>query len=149
MDPQLLEQFLEDVLLFEEIPTTTFRKRLAAAGTPPPGDLRGLLELLADMNVVVAQTNHLDDAELYARLQATLDEPMQFPANPDTVMYLKAADDEETYLRYYATDEERAEWGRDFPASPLPPRQTPSYDRDRTMPLPRRERSRRAAGSRS
>jgi hypothetical protein len=39
-------------------------------------------------------------------------------------------------LRYYADDEVRKDWAKDFPDSELPPHETPPYDRDRLLPRP-------------
>lgn len=49
-------------------------------------------------------------------------------------------EDEGIYLRYYADDVTRAEWQRDSPETPIPPKEKPPYDRDRLMPVPRRDR---------
>jgi hypothetical protein len=146
MDPDLLEEFLEDVLDFDDMPSTTLRERLTESG-PPPDDLWGLLERLADINVVVEMTDHLSDAELLEYLQSTLDEPMVFPSHPDTVTHLEAgsSEDEGIYLRYYADDVTRAEWQRASPETPIPPKEKPPYDRDRLMPEPRRDREMAAA----
>jgi hypothetical protein len=146
MDPDLLEEFLEDVLDFDDMPSTTLRERLTESG-PLLGDLWGLLERLADINVVVEMTDHLSDAELLEYLQSTLDEPMVFPSHPDTVTHLEAgsSEDEGIYLRYYADDMTRAEWQRASPETPIPPKEKPPYDRDRLMPEPRRDREMAAA----
>jgi len=42
-------------------------------------------------------------------------------------------EDNEIYLRYYADDEYREQWHRDF-GDPLPPKEKPPYDRDRFLP---------------
>lgn len=141
MDPDLLEEFMEDVLDFDDMPSTTLRERLTESG-PPPDDLWGLLERLADINIVVEMTDHLSDDELLAYLHSTLDEPMVFPSQPDTVTHLEAGNvaDEGIYLRYYADDVTRAEWQRDSPEAAIPPKEKPPYDRDQFMPLPRRDR---------
>jgi len=141
MDPDLLEEFLEDVLDFDDMPSTTLRERLTECG-PPPDDLWGLLERLADINVVVDGTDHLSDAELLEYLQLTLDEPMVFPSHPDTVIHLETGnfEDPDIFLRYYADDVTRAQWKQDFPEMTIPPKETPPYDRDRLLPEPRRDR---------
>jgi hypothetical protein len=141
MDPDLLEEFLEDVLDFDDLPTMTLRERLTESG-PLPDDLWKLLERLADINVVVEMTDHLSDAELLAYLHSTLDEPMVFPSQPDTVTHLEAgsSEDEGINLRYYADDMTRAEWQRHSPETPIPPKEKTPYDRDRFMPTPRRDR---------
>jgi len=42
-------------------------------------------------------------------------------------------EDNEMYLRYYASDEEREEWRRQF-NEPLPPKMRSAFDRDRFLP---------------
>jgi hypothetical protein len=39
-------------------------------------------------------------------------------------------------MRYYADDKERARWRKQFPDFPMPPRESPPYDRDRRLPQP-------------
>lgn len=43
-------------------------------------------------------------------------------------------EDNQIYLRYYATEDERADWKRQFPEDELPSRAKPPYDRDRLLP---------------
>jgi hypothetical protein len=42
-------------------------------------------------------------------------------------------DDSETYLRYYADEETRERWAREF-GCVLPPKEKLPYDRDRLLP---------------
>ena len=39
-------------------------------------------------------------------------------------------EDNQAYLKYYASDEERARWKADFPDEQLPPRKQPQYKRE-------------------
>ena len=41
-------------------------------------------------------------------------------------------EDNEIYLRYYAGDDDRERWHREF-GDPLPPKENPPYDRDRFL----------------
>lgn len=125
----------------DDIPETTLRKRLIESGAPPPDDLRLLLERLADINVVIEWTDHLDDAALFAQLQDKLDEPINLPDDPATVTHLDFCNgDDDAYLRYYADDVIRARLLEDYPDDPMPPKEPPPYDRDRFMPKARRDR---------
>jgi hypothetical protein len=37
-------------------------------------------------------------------------------------------------MRYYADEEYRKQWGKDFPDFEMPPRESPPYDRDKDLP---------------
>ena len=41
------------------------------------------------------------------------------------------------WLRYYADEEDRQRWRKDFPDDDIPPRETPPHDRDRHLPRAR------------
>ena len=43
-------------------------------------------------------------------------------------------EDIDIWLTYYADDDSRAQWRRDFPDAEIPERKTPPYDRDRLLP---------------
>ena len=38
------------------------------------------------------------------------------------------------HMRYYADDRDRADWRKEFPEFPMPPKEKPPYDRDRHLP---------------
>ena len=40
------------------------------------------------------------------------------------------------WLKYYADEETRVQWARDFPDMVVPPHENPPYDRDRQLPKP-------------
>jgi hypothetical protein len=117
----------------------SLRERLAARDCAPPYDLWKLIAYLAEMNIVIENTNHLDDAALLEFLVAFLEEPVVFPDLPDLVMHIDvlgsgSEEDINLYLRYYASDDDRQEWMREFPAYDMPPRRMPPFDRDRFLP---------------
>lgn len=146
LDDDMCELFLRDILLFEEGPRTTFREYF---GDDVPQDLPGLIERLASMNIVIENTDHLDDATLLARLEKYLDEGVYVPCSPETITHIDmtgGGSDEEiaAYLRYFADDEYRAWWTRDFPDYDMPPRERPPYDRDRFLPKAEELRARSA-----
>ncbi len=104
-----------------------------------PRVLMSLIDRLAEIGVFLRSTDHLSDRELY-----------EFLAHGDLLRAHNALlpgrfvfcdvigggseEDNEIYLRYYANEDERADWKREFPDYELPPREKPSYDRDRLLP---------------
>ena len=92
-----------------------------------------------DIGMVVESTDHLSDAELYRFLvdDALLHETIISVAGGGTwhISPIGGGSEEDNaiYLRYYADDDYRARWHRDFGA-PLPPNEKPPYDRGRLLP---------------
>jgi hypothetical protein len=43
-------------------------------------------------------------------------------------------EDNQPYLKYYADDEEREQWHRDYPEDSIPDHVDPPYDRDQYLP---------------
>ncbi len=110
---------------------------------PSDGDLPraliGLIERLADTGVFVRSTDHLSDRELYGFLVQSDVLRAHRALLPDSfvtcdVIGGASEEDNAIYLRYYASDEDRTEWKRDFPDEELPAREKPPYDRDRFLP---------------
>jgi hypothetical protein len=138
-DEEMRESFLRHVLAFEDEPETTIRARFAASGYDAPQDLWTLIGRLAELNIVIEQTDHLDDAALYGFLLGFLDEPLHLLSDPETIMHIDLVgsgsdEDNAVFFRYYASDEEREHWMREFPDETLPPRERPPHDRDRLLP---------------
>lgn len=123
----------------DDTPRVTLHQLLAAGGCAPPRDLWKLIARLAEMNIVLENTNHLDDDALLEFLLSFLDEPIAFPDLPGLVMHIDvigggSQEDIDLYLRYYASDADREEWRREFPNHQMPPRRVPPFDRDRFLP---------------
>ena len=155
LPPLIAEQFLKRVIAFETAPTTTNYDQLIADGVPVPtpaavsdGDIGAVLwrviTALATHRTFLERTDHLSDRALYAVLwHHVLHE--EIAVIPDEVEGEYHVDipcnegDPTNYLTYYASNEERAEWRRDFPDAAVPPRQLPAFDRDRHLPQPHRE----------
>lgn len=138
-DEEMHESFLRRVLAFEDEPETIIRARFAACGYDVPHDLWTLIGRLAELNIVIERTDHLDDAALYEFLLAFLDEPLHLPNDPETITHIDLVgsgsdEDNALFFRYYASDEEREYWMREFPGETLPPRVCPPHDRDRLLP---------------
>lgn len=115
-------------------PTTTLRKLLEKSG-PVPTELWPLLQRLADINVTVESTDHLDDAALYAYLiEQQLDQPTEDLTGTGGVLHIDviggfSEEDIDIYLRYYADDQTRTDY------TDPPAKETPPFDRDQHMPL--------------
>jgi hypothetical protein len=138
-DDDMRESFLRHVLEFEDAPETTIRAQLAAHGHEVPDDLWPLIGHLAELNVVIERTNHLDDTALREFLLELLDQPVPVSNDPGTIMHVDVVgsgsdEDNALFFRYYASDEEREHWMREFPDETLPPRERPPHDRDRFLP---------------
>jgi hypothetical protein len=86
---------------------------------------------LYDKRIVLDFTDHLSDRELYTLiLRDILPSPEKKLNLPDHFLHWDCAGDEETWLRFYASEAERGTWaGEDWEGS-LPPRDTPRHRRD-------------------
>lgn len=98
-----------------------------------------MLDALFDLGVVIEETDHLSDRECYRWLVGdALREEMLFSSG-DGHWHVSpiggcSEEDIEIYLRYYADEEYRQQWARDFGVA-LPPHETPPFDRDRLLGL--------------
>lgn len=129
-----------------DIPLEVLRGRGIDIPENPPGEdgalrarLWEIIEGMADIGMVLENTDHLSDLELYRFLvdDALLEETV-LPMGPGGFWHLSpigsgSKEDNEIYLRYYADDEYREMWRRDF-GIVLPPREKPPCDRDRLLP---------------
>jgi hypothetical protein len=152
--PEIAEQFWENVLAYESAEKTCHFIQLEELGIdlPPPEELddaaltKKLWEVihgLARINVFLSQTDHWSDRELYEHMwHETLREiTMNLPADSgwtSHIDFLSSGSDEDNYLylKYYADDEWREQWRRDFPNDPIPDHVDPPYDRDSKLPAP-------------
>lgn len=150
-DPKVEETFLEHVLALEThgfvCPFETLVKNGYDLPSPEKLDdssltakLWELINALARHRLFLYSTDHLSDRELYTWLwsDALREELMGFglPFGNCHLDVLGGCSEEDIVLsmRYYTNDEERARWARDFPDFPMPPREKPPFDRDRTLP---------------
>ena len=126
-----------------EIPLEVLRAEGIDIPAVPPEDaavlrakLFEIIEAMFEIGIVVEQTDHLSDAELYRFLvgDALLEETMISTGGGGAWHISPVRDDDsETYLRYYADDETRERWHREF-GCVLPPKEKLPYDRDRLLP---------------
>ena len=149
--------FVRKMELFENGPTTTNFAQLIAQGIQLPdpesiGDadisakLWEVIVGLSRLRVYLDQTDHLGDRELYATLwrdvlrtdTSAIDE-IGFNTH---VALLSSGSEEETevYLRYYADEDERRGWVKEFSDYDLPPHEDPPHNRDPILPRPGHER---------
>jgi hypothetical protein len=151
---EVREQFWQRVMAFEDGPFTTDFERLREAGIdlPEPASLTDeqlpaklweVIEALAELRVFLLSTDHLSDRQLYDVLwRETLHHEIPIEVGePDTEggwhADLTATGSEEgtrTWLRYYADEETREHWRRDWPEYDIPEREDPPFDRDRHLP---------------
>jgi hypothetical protein len=126
-----------------DVPLEVLRTRGMDIPKEPPADeaalrakLFELIEGMYGIGIVVEQTDHLSDAELYRFLvdDALLEETI-ISIGGGGAWHISPVRDEDNdvYLRYYADDETRERWHREFGAV-LPPKETLPYDRDRLLP---------------
>jgi hypothetical protein len=150
--PELAEQFWSNVLAYESAKRTCHFMQLEERGIalPAPEELDDaeltaklweVIHALAGMNVFLSQTDHWSDRELYKHMwhetlrEITMDLP---PSSGWThhIDFLSSGSDEdnELHLKYYADEEWREQWRRDFPNDVIPPHVDPPYDRDSKLP---------------
>lgn len=106
-----------------------------------PGHLWELLHNLACRGFYVQHTDHLSDRELYAEIwEHGLTDLSLLPGKCQTggwfhdVIGSGGREDEDIYLSYYATDQERHKHAAEFPEEPLPPRKSLVSHRDWRLP---------------
>jgi len=126
-----------------DIPLEFLRQRGLDIPALPPDDeaelrakLQELFEEMFEIGIVVDSIDHLSDRDLYRYL---VDDVLLVEMMLSTsvgghwnVSPIGGGSDEDNdiYLRYYADDEDREQWRRDF-GDPLPPKEEPPYGRDR------------------
>lgn len=148
------EEFLRHVLEYETQEPVSLLTWLAKSGieVPDPDQLDDqtlsikLQEVIYGMAYVGAyllHTNHLSDRELYEFLSDCLtEEVVLFPENPDYAYIIDmiggvesgSDEDIQTYLKYYANEQQRVKWGHDWPGDKIPKHEDPPFDRDRFLP---------------
>ena len=149
---EMEESFWEHVVDYEEAPWTTHFHQLESAGVslPPPDSLNDqeltaklweVIQKLALLQVFIEQTDHLSDRELYQHLwaESLREETKALPLSADSAWHIQmlgsgSEEDNQLYLKYYADDEWRRHWHKDFPSDPIPEHEDPPYDRDRLLP---------------
>jgi hypothetical protein len=102
------------------------------------GRLWGVIAAMSEIGMYLESTNHLSDRELYRYLVTdALIEETVLPLSSDGGWHISpiggfSEEDLQIYYRYYADEEDRRFAAED--GEPMPPRETPPYDRDRLLP---------------
>jgi hypothetical protein len=152
--PEITEQFWEQVVAYEKAPWTTNFKQLGEAGMelPAPETLNDeqltkklweVIHGLALLRVFLEDTNHLSDRELYTELWSDMlrEEVKAVPLDEDGAYHVSplggcSEEDVHLYLKYYADEQWRRDWQKEYPEETLPDHEDPPYDRDRFLPRP-------------
>lgn len=143
-----LDRFLDDPNDGGTVPLDVLAER--GVMMPPSADLddRALsrtlwqtIAAMASIGIYLESTDHLSDRQLYdfLREDALRELTLLFPDDPAHGEHIDpiggcSEEDIQIYLRYYADDETRDQWAKDFPGDPLPRKETPPFDRDRLLP---------------
>ena len=149
---EIEEKFWEQVIAYEraklEVPFDLLVKGGMTLPAPEElGDVELTLKLwelirgMALLGVYMDFTDHLSDRELYTSLWKDLlrEETMLLPNDPNFACHIDpigSGSEEENlvYLKYYADEEYRHEWAKDWPDDPLPEHEPLPFDRDRYLP---------------
>jgi len=152
MPADMEEEFLRQVLEYENAEPTTLFRLLENSGLdiPQPDQLdddavtiklKEIVERMATLGAYLLHTDHLTDRELYVYLFADglREEAVLFPENPSYAYMIDLTGsgsdaDNQIYLKYYADEEHRQQWARDWPDDHLPEHEDPPFDRDRFLP---------------
>jgi hypothetical protein len=117
---------------------------------PPPDQLddaalvvklKEIVERMASLGAYLLHTNHLSERALYEYLyhDGLREEAVLFPENP-TYAYMiditgsGSDEDNQIFLKYYAGEDYRRRWAKDWPGDPMPEHEDPPFDRDRYLP---------------
>jgi hypothetical protein len=90
---------------------------------------------LYDQGVLIEQTDHLSDRELYVELLAFCAGPhLTFPEDPYSNLHWSpiggcSEEDMVIHHRFYANEEDRQRWAKEFPEDEIPPSELPPYPR--------------------
>jgi hypothetical protein len=152
--PEIEEKFWEHVLAYEQAKPVSLFDMLVRNGLalPAPDEMDDtqltaklweVINAMALLGTYLESTDHLSDRELYADLWIDLlrEETVLMPDNPNFACHLDvigsgSEEDVQIYLKYYADEEWRVQWARDWPDDPMPAHEDPPFDRDRRLPRP-------------
>lgn len=152
MPPDLAESFWGNVLAYESAEETCRFIQLVEKGVelPEPNSLDDaavtaklweVIHALAGMDVFLSRTDHWNDRELYEQLwhDALREIVVDLPPGSGWTHHIDflstgSNEDNQLYLKYYADEEWRETWRRDFPDDAIPDHVDPPYDRDSKLP---------------
>ncbi len=152
-DPKdLEEEFWDNVAAYDSEEPRPLSTVLTETGVtlPAPEELDDtriaaklweLINKLALLGTFLHNTNHLSDRELYETLwREELREPaVLLPGNASYSYHIDmvGSGSEEhmhLYMKYYAAEDERRSWLKEWPKDELPEHEDPPHDRDRRLP---------------
>ena len=152
MSHELRGQFWERVVAYEESEWITSFELLVQGGMAlsAPEELNDsqltvklweVIRGLAMLHMFLYSTDHLSDRELYEELwheELRVENP-NMPIDENSACHIDLVssgceEESELYLRYYADEEIRNQWAKDWPNDIIPAHETPPYDRDRYLP---------------
>jgi len=152
MPADMEEEFLRHVLEYETAEQISLLRLLENSGlevaAPETLDddtlkikLKEIVDRMSMLGSYLLHTNHLSDRDLYEYLyhEALREETVLFPENPSYAYMIDltgsgSEDDNQTYLKYYADEQYRRQWGHDWPDDRMPEHEEPPFDRDRFLP---------------
>ena len=152
MSQELREQFWERVVAYEEAEWITSFELLVQGGmellapeelddTQLTAKLWEVIRGLAMLRMFLYSTDHLSDREQYEELwhEVLREENPVMTINENSACHIDlvgsgSEEDIELYLRYYADEETRHCWAKDWPNDVMPTHETPPYDRDLHLP---------------
>jgi len=151
---EVQEQFKKNVDAFEQAKWGQPFQILVESGIslPPHGELADtelnsklweVINALALMGVYLEHTDHLSDRELYILLlgDVLLEEMVFQSGDMNLTCHIDligsgSEDDNNIYLKYYAGEDDRTLWVKEFPDESVPGREQLPFDRDRHLPKP-------------
>lgn len=135
-------EFLTAILAWEKAPVLPIREWFSPPLSPPRADqlseaelhdvLWDIIQKLASKRIFLDFTDHLSDAHLYRLVVRDIlpsqEKMVDLPTNCLYFNCAEADNDPETWLRYYASEEERLGW-TEATGQPLPPVEVSPYPR--------------------
>ena len=95
------------------------------------------------MGAYLEHTDHLSDRELYILLwgDVLLEEIVFQSGDMNLACHIDligsgSEEDNNIYLKYYADEDDRTLWVKEFPGESVPSRERLPFDRDRQLPKP-------------
>jgi hypothetical protein len=152
MPADVEEEFLRHILEYETAEQITIFSALENLGVDVPlptllddstlaTKLEEVIERLASLNVFLLHTNHLSDRELYHYLyrDGLREQVVLFQKNSTDFHVIDligsgSDEDNQLYLKFYASEKDRVKWANDSPTDPIPEHEDPPFDRDRFLP---------------
>lgn len=143
MPTSLENEFLASLLAWESAPVLPIHQwfdpplRLKPVGALTDQQVEESLHQVVDQlhqkHIVLECTQHLSDRQLYQLIACEIlpskEKKVDYPGNTLTWHCIDQDQDEELWLRYYASEEDREMWQEFHPDRPLPPMELPPFPR--------------------